>query len=91
MTARATASHLCVLCILCVLGAAATAAAPPSIDAAFDRFWAAKNPQEAGKAVQDVVGSGVTFADALARFKRGRTYDAAVKRGTRSSSSSADP
>jgi pimeloyl-ACP methyl ester carboxylesterase len=61
---------------------AASAAAPPSIDAAFDRFWAAKNPQEAGRAVPDVVGSGATFADALARLKRGRVYSPSVKRGT---------
>jgi len=82
---RATVSHLgvfCTLCILCVLGAAVSTAAPPSIDAAFKKFWEAHSPQEASKTVQDIVSSGVTFADALARFKRGRTYDATVKRVT---------
>ena len=82
MTARATRALLCALCILCVLGSAARTAGPPTIDAAFDRFWAAKSPQEASRSVQDIVNSGVTFADALARFKRGRTYDTGVKRGT---------
>ena len=82
MTGRATASHVCVLCMLCVLVGATSPAALPSIDGAFGHFWAAKNPQDASKAVQDIVGSGVTFADALARFKQGRTYDASVKRGT---------
>src|SRR5205085_8417701 len=59
-----------------------TAAPAPSIDSAFARFWESKNPQEAGKAVQDIVGSGITFDGALARFKRGRPYAASVKRGT---------
>jgi molybdopterin-dependent oxidoreductase alpha subunit len=78
---------VCVLCFLCVLGclgalgAAARAAAPPSIDAAFQRFWAARNPPDAGKAAQDIVRSGVTFDDALGRLKRGRPYTAQVKRG----------
>jgi len=82
MTGRATAPHVCVLCMLCVLVGATSPAALPSIDGAFGHFWAAKNPQDASKAVQDIVGSGVTFADAFARFKQGRTYDASVKRGT---------
>jgi len=75
-------SHLCAFCILCVLGAAVRAAAPPTPDAAFMKFWDAHSPSDASKAVQDIVASGVTFADALARFKQGRTYDASVKRGT---------
>ena len=49
---------LCVLCLLRVLGTAVIAAAPPSIDAAFQRFWAAHDPQEAAKAAQDVIASG---------------------------------
>jgi molybdopterin-dependent oxidoreductase alpha subunit len=84
IAAGATALFLC-LCVLCFLGvfraAAVTGAAPPSIDAAFDRFWAARNPQEAGKAAQDIVSSAVTFEDALARLKAGRPYGAQVKRG----------
>ena len=70
------------LCGLMLAIAAAGAAAPPSIDAAFQKFWDAKNPQDAAKAGQDVAGSGVTFADALARLKRGRTYAAPARRGT---------
>jgi hypothetical protein len=60
---------------------AASTIAPPSIDPAFDRFWAAKNPQEAAKAAHDVIASGVTFPDAVARLKRGRSYSPSVKRG----------
>jgi hypothetical protein len=78
---RSTVLHLCVLCFLCVLGAAAPTAAPPSIDAAFEKFWNAHNPPEAAKAARDVVASGVTFSDALARLKRGRPYAAPAKRG----------
>ena len=58
---RTMAALLCVLCCLGVLGAAAGAVAPAPIDAAFQKFWAAHNPQEAAKAAQDVVASGVTF------------------------------
>jgi hypothetical protein len=79
---RRVVALLCVLCFLCVLGAAAGGASPPSIDAAFDTFWAAKSPQEAARAVQDVLGSGTSFADALARLKRGRTYPATPRRGS---------
>jgi predicted esterase len=52
-----------------------TASPAPSIDAAFERFWAARNTGDAKKAAEDVVRSGVTFDDALARLKRGRQYD----------------
>jgi pimeloyl-ACP methyl ester carboxylesterase len=50
-------------------------------EAAFQRFWSAKTPADAARAAQDVVASGVTFADALARFKRGRVYTAPATRG----------
>ena len=76
-----TASVLCVLCSLGVLCAPAGAGAP-SIDAAFDRFWAAQSPSDAAKAAPDLIASGVTFPDALARLKRGRVYSPSAKRGT---------
>jgi pimeloyl-ACP methyl ester carboxylesterase len=58
-----------------------SAAAPASVDAAFEKFWSAHNPQDAAKAAQAVVSSGVRFDDALARLKRGRNYSPDVKRG----------
>ena len=64
-----------------LLAMAPGAGAPLTIDAAFQKFWEARSPQEAGKTVQDLVGSGVAFADALARLKRGRSYVPQVKRG----------
>src|SRR5262245_23921737 len=74
--------------IVCAIALAAGAAAPhagraaaaPSVDAAFQRFWDARSPGDAGKAARDVVQSGVTFDEAYARLKRGRNYTAQPKR-----------
>lgn len=44
------------------------------VDAAFEQFWAADSPSEAGKRADAVVKSGVTFDDALRRLKQGRVY-----------------
>jgi hypothetical protein len=63
------------------LAAAVTAAPPPTIEAAFQRFWSAHNPDDANKAAAAVIGSGASVDEALARLKRGRTYSAQVKRG----------
>ncbi len=65
--------------LLCVT--LAGAAAPLSIDAAFQKFWDTRSPADAGKATQDIVNSRVTFADALARLTRGRLFPAQAKRG----------
>jgi poly(3-hydroxybutyrate) depolymerase len=43
---------------------------------AFDRFWAAPSPGEAGKIVDDIIKTGVTFDEAWRRLKTGRTYTA---------------
>jgi hypothetical protein len=63
-----------------LLAAAATltgAAPQPSsaVDAAFAKFWAAKNPGDAAKAAVEVVKTGSAFDEAFARLKRGRTFD----------------
>ena len=47
-----------------------------SVDAAFQKFWAATSPGEADKAVADILKSGVTFDEALKRLKAGRAYSA---------------
>lgn len=57
------------------------AAAEERVDAAFQKFWKARDVEQASRAVDDVVKSGVTFADALARLKRGRTYAPDAPRG----------
>jgi hypothetical protein len=59
-----------------------SAAPPPAIDAAFEKFWSAHSPQDAAKASPAIVASGVSFDDAIARLKRGRSYAADVKRGS---------
>jgi dienelactone hydrolase len=69
------------VCGLAFGAALLRAAAPPTPDAAFRRFWDARNPQDAAKAAQDIVASGATFDDVLARLKRGRTYAQQPKRG----------
>lgn len=64
-----------------VAAAIAAPAATADVDAAFKTFWAARHPQDAAKAIPDVVTSGVSFADALKRLKDGRPYAAAVPKG----------
>jgi hypothetical protein len=55
-------------------------AAEPA-DAAFKRFFDARSPQDAAKAIDDIVRSGVAFDDTFARLKRGRAYRADAPRG----------
>jgi predicted esterase len=54
---------------------------PESIDGAFARFWDARSPDEASKAVDAILKSGVGVEEALARLKRGRPYRADAPRG----------
>ena len=56
--------------------------AAAAVDAAFEKFWSAHNPQDAAKAAQTIVGLAVAFDDTLARLERGRSYSAEVKRGS---------
>ena len=67
--------------LVLLLAVAVGTAGPPSIDSAFQKFWSARNPDEAAKAAAAVVSSGVTFDAALARLKQGRLYSPQVKRG----------
>lgn len=52
-----------------------------AVEAAFARFWSARSPGEAAAAVDAIVASGVSFDQAYARLKQGRTYGADVPRG----------
>ena len=52
------------------------AASGSRVDAAFAEFWAADSPQQAARAAELVVKSGVHFDDALRRLKAGRAYTA---------------
>src|SRR6267378_832635 len=57
------------------------AAATKDVDQAFKAFWDARAPQDAAKAVRDIVASGVTFDDAFKRLKDGRSYSSDVPKG----------
>src|SRR6185436_13639192 len=79
---RTPSRPIVVACAAIASAALVSAAPPPSVDAAFDKFWSAHNPQDAAKTAQAVVASAVGFDDARARLKRGRSYSPEVKRGS---------
>jgi hypothetical protein len=56
-------------------------AAPADLDAAFARFWAAKDPNAAAKDTADIVKSGASFDDVYARLQQGRIYSKDVATG----------
>lgn len=60
---------------------AAAAATPPPIEQAFAAYWAAETREAADRAAKNVVASGVSFDEAYARLKQGRTYRADVPTG----------
>src|SRR5438093_1484550 len=43
------------------------------VDAAFEKFWAAKSPNDAERTLDDVTKTGITFDDAWTRFNTRRT------------------
>lgn len=51
------------------------------VDAAFQRFWSARDRTEAAAAVDAVVRSGASPGDAISRLRRGRTYSTDAPRG----------
>src|SRR5262245_5106194 len=63
------------------IGVSAFAGSPAAGDVALTKFLSAKTSLEAQQAVAAVVASGVSFDEAFARVKRGRTYSANVPRG----------
>jgi predicted esterase len=56
-------------------------AASSAIDQAFEQFWNASSPDASARTIEAIVKTGVTFDDAWARLKKGRTYRADVPRG----------
>jgi poly(3-hydroxybutyrate) depolymerase len=64
-----------------VAGCVAAGGAQSPLDDAFARFWSAPGPAEAAAAAAAVVSSGVSFDEAYARLKEGRTYASDVPRG----------
>jgi predicted esterase len=73
-----------ILAVALLLGSILTprlGAASSAIDQAFEQFWNASSPEAAANTVDAIVKSGVSFDDALARLKKGRTYRNDVPRG----------
>jgi acetyl esterase/lipase len=48
--------------------------APSAVDTAFQKFWDARSPSEAGRLVDGVIKSGVTYDEAMRRLRQGRSY-----------------
>lgn len=46
----------------------------PTVDAAFEEFWAAPSREEAARRVDAILHSGVSFDEAYRRLQRGRAY-----------------
>jgi hypothetical protein len=67
--------------LACVISTMVGMAATAEVDAAFKAFWAAKNPQDAAKAIPDILKSGVGVSEALQRLKEGRSYSPNVAKG----------
>jgi hypothetical protein len=55
--------------------------AAAEVDALFGAFWSAGTPREAAPAAAAIVKSGIPFAEAWLRLKRGREYASTVPRG----------
>ncbi len=62
-------------------GLARPAADSAALDEAFRQFWAAGDPLGAAKRIGDIVKTGASFEEVLARVRRGRDYTADVSRG----------
>jgi hypothetical protein len=74
----------CTVALSCVVVAftpAAATAPPVTLDSAFGRFWAAKDPGDAAKAAADVVKTGAAFEEVFRRLRAGRPYSNDVPRG----------
>ena len=57
-----------------VHGQSRTSANTAAVDAAFAKFWDARTPVEAARTVDTVVGTGVSYDEALRRLTQGRSY-----------------
>jgi hypothetical protein len=67
---------LCALCTVWTLSPPSTARGQTPVDAAFAKFWDARTPADAARASEAVLGTGVSYDDALRRLRHGRPYTA---------------
>ena len=68
--------------IATVLGTIQPPQTAAPLDAAFARYWDAKNPSDAAKAATDIVKAAPAFDEVYARLQRGRTYAKTPPTGT---------
>ena len=78
-TIRPWARAAAALALAAAIAPAGRAAAP--VDDAFTTYWAAGSVAEAVAAAPAIVQSGVDFDTAMARLKKGRSYDGSAPRG----------
>jgi poly(3-hydroxybutyrate) depolymerase len=74
----------------CIALSVAPAAQKPSVDAAFDAFWAAPSREAAVDLVDPILRSDASFDDAYRRLQRGRPYGAQPTGVVRLTNRSAD-
>ena len=67
---------LCTLWTVWTLSPPSTARGQTPVDAAFAKFWDARTPADAARASEAVLGTGVSYDEALRRLKQGRPYTA---------------
>jgi len=79
---RTRAQTLSVITLLLALISWRGSASEKTATAAFTQFWAAHTSQDAAKAADAVLKSGVDFDAAMRQLKQGRTYSAEVAKGT---------
>jgi pimeloyl-ACP methyl ester carboxylesterase len=70
-----------VLAAVVLAGGLCLGVSPDDIDAAFARFWSAKDPNAAARAAGDIVKSGASFDEVYARLRKGRAYASSVPTG----------
>jgi len=88
-TTRALACAAAAIALVTAVAPAGRAAAP--VDEAFTAYWAATSVVEAVAAAPAIVRSGVDFDTAMARLKKGRTYDGSAPRGVQKFTRTAGP
>ena len=66
--------HLIILFTLIVTASGLATAQKPTVDAAFDEFWAAPSRDEAAHRIEPILHSGVSFDEAYRRLQSGRAY-----------------
>src|SRR5688500_16282061 len=46
-----------------------------SVDTVFQKFWTAGSPEDAAQLIDDILRTKISFEQAIAKLKAGRTYE----------------